>query len=64
MTTTPAPTTGSLEDLYDGLAEALDRVGEAQTPLFLVKLVLLQAEALGLDVARFREQVAIAAADL
>jgi hypothetical protein len=62
MTATPTP--GSLEDLYDCLAEALDRVGEAQTPLFLVKLALLQAEALGLDVARFREQVAIAAADL
>ena len=36
-----------LETVYDHLAQAIDAVGEAKTALFLVKLALLNAQALG-----------------
>lgn len=36
-----------LEVIYDALAEAIDRVGPEKAPLFLVKLALLNAQALG-----------------
>lgn len=36
-----------LEAVYDALAEAIDRAGPEKTELFLVKLALLNAEALG-----------------
>ena len=47
---TPAPTTldiGGLEAVYDRLAQAIDTAGEAKAALFLVKLALLNAQALG-----------------
>lgn len=65
MTTTPAPTldiTG-LEAVYDRLAQAIDTAGEAKTPLFLVKLALLQAQALG-DPHQFARHVDAALQDL
>lgn len=36
-----------LETVYDHLAQAIDAVGEAKAALFLVKLALLNAQALG-----------------
>jgi hypothetical protein len=36
-----------LEIIYDALAEAIDRVGPEKAKLFLVKLALLNARALG-----------------
>ena len=44
-------TIAQLETVYDTLAEALDEAGPAQRELFLVKLALLQAQALGDDAA-------------
>lgn len=43
------PTLGidGLEAVYDRLAQAIDTAGEAKASLFLVKLALLQAQALG-----------------
>ena len=38
-----------LEAVYDRLAHAIDTAGEAKAALFLVKLALLNAEALGDD---------------
>ena len=52
-----------LETAYDSLAEAIDRAGEAKATLFLVKLALLNANALG-DAERFREHIALALRDL
>jgi hypothetical protein len=36
-----------LENVYDTLAEAIDQAGPQRSELFLVKLALLQAQALG-----------------
>ncbi|MFC3230668.1 hypothetical protein ACFOGJ_25695 [Marinibaculum pumilum] len=36
-----------LEPVYEELAMAIDRVGEAQAPLFLAKLALMLAHELG-----------------
>ena len=47
---TPAPKTldiGGLETVYDRLAQAIDTAGEDRAALFLVKLALLNAQALG-----------------
>ena len=52
-----------LEATYDVLAEAIDAAGAEKANLFLVKLVLLQANAMG-DVSGFREQVLAALRDL
>ncbi|MCX7663695.1 MAG: DUF2783 domain-containing protein [Tepidimonas fonticaldi] len=52
-----------LETVYDTLAAAIDRAGPEHAQRFLVKLALLQANALG-DVARFEQQVQIALSDL
>jgi hypothetical protein len=38
-----------LENVYDTLAEAIDQAGPQKSELFLVKLALLQAQALGND---------------
>lgn len=38
---------GGLETVYDRLAQAIDTAGETQAMLFLVKLALLNAQALG-----------------
>lgn len=52
-----------LEQVYDVLASAIDEAGEAHTPVFLVKLALLQAQDSG-DAKRFQELVKVALRDL
>jgi hypothetical protein len=52
-----------LEQVYDALATAIDAAGPGKSELFLVKLALLNANALG-DVAAFEAQVAAALKDL
>lgn len=52
-----------LEAVYDELAAAIDQVGAAATPLFLVKLALLLADNVG-DEQVFRALLARALADL
>jgi len=52
-----------LEDVYDALAEAIDQAGEEKSELFLVKLALLNAHALG-DAGLFRQQIEAALRDL
>lgn len=47
MTTHTPLTVPGLEDVYDALASAIDQAGPDNTELFLVKLVLLQANTLG-----------------
>ena len=52
-----------LENVYDALATAIDRAGEGKSELFLVKLALLNANALG-DTQRMRAHIDIALRDL
>lgn len=52
-----------LESVYDALAAALDSAGPDKSELFLVKLALLQANALG-DAEAFQAQIAVALKDL
>lgn len=52
-----------LEAVYDTLATAIDRAGPEKAELFLVKLALLNAQALG-DAGVFRQQVEAALLDL
>ena len=52
-----------LEAVYDRLARAIDTAGEAKAALFLVKLALLNAEALG-DHELFARHVDAALHDL
>ena len=52
-----------LESVYDVLATAIDEAGPGRSELFLVKLALLNAQALG-DPALFAVQVAAALKDL
>jgi hypothetical protein len=52
-----------LEQVYDALATAIDEAGPEKSELFLVKLALLNANALG-DAAAFEAQVAAALKDL
>ena len=59
----PSLPIAALEDVYDTLAEAIDRAGDEETNLFLAKLALLNANALG-DATRFRQQVEAALRDL
>ena len=63
--TTANPSLGiaGLEAVYDTLATAIDQAGPDQAELFLVKLALLNAEALG-DAQRFAQQVQAALRDL
>ena len=56
-------TVAALESVYDLLASRIDQVGPEKTELFLVKLALLNANALG-DAELFRTQLDAAAADL
>lgn len=65
MTTNTASTLviAGLETVYDTLAAAIDEAGESQSELFLTKLALLQAQALG-DADVFRQQVQAALKDL
>ena len=53
---------GDLETVYDVLADAIDEAGE-KSELFLVKLALLNAEALGTP-ALFEQHVQAALKDL
>lgn len=52
-----------LETVYDTLATAIDRAGPEKAELFLVKLALLNAQALG-DADVFQQQVDAALQDL
>lgn len=52
-----------LEAVYDALAAGIDRAGSDHSEHFLVKLALLNAQALG-DAALFRRQIEIALRDL
>lgn len=52
-----------LETVYDTLASAIDQAGTENAELFLVKLALLQAQALG-DASAFQQQVQVALRDL
>ena len=62
MTKTPLTLDG-LETAYDALATAIDRAGPDRSELFLVKLALLQAQALG-DAGEFQKHVDAALQDL
>jgi hypothetical protein len=59
----PGLSLGGLETVYDQLATAIDEVGPDKAQLFLVKLALLQAQAVG-DEADFAKQLAVAKLDL
>jgi hypothetical protein len=52
-----------LETVYDVLATAIDQAGTDRAQLFLVKLALLNANALG-DAALFQQHVQVALQDL
>jgi len=52
-----------LETVYDALATAIDQAGPDKTHLFLVKLALLNANALG-DAALFESHIDAALKDL
>ena len=58
-----ALTIGGLETVYDQLAQAIDQAGEDKTELFLVKLALLNANALA-DPELFGHHIASALQDL
>lgn len=63
MSDTKPLTIPGLEQVYDALATALDQAGPGQSELFLVKLALLSANALG-DAQAFEAQIAAALRDL
>jgi hypothetical protein len=56
-------TIADLETVYDALAQAIDRAGQEKAALFLVKLALLNANALA-DAARFQQHLELALNDL
>lgn len=56
-------TIGGLETVYDALAMAIDQAGPDKTQLFLVKLALLNAQALA-DENLFQQQIRVALQDL
>jgi hypothetical protein len=58
-----ALTVSELETVYDWLAQSIDQAGEEKASLFLVKLALLNANAMA-DTARFREHLDAALQDL
>jgi len=63
MTAQNALTIDGLETVYDALATAIDQAGQDKTELFLVKLALLNANALG-DAELFQQQLQAALLDL
>jgi len=63
MTSTKTLTIAGLETVYDALASAIDQAGTDKVQLFLVKLALLNANALG-DPERFEQHVQSALKDL
>jgi hypothetical protein len=54
---------GGLETVYDALATAIDQAGPDKAQLFLVKLALLNANALA-DENLFQQQITAALQDL
>jgi hypothetical protein len=62
MNTQALPIAG-LEQVYDRLAQAIDQAGPEKSELFLVKLALLNANALA-DAGLFEAQVEQALKDL
>jgi len=62
-TSPPALDIAGLETVYDALAAAIDAAGPARSELLLVKLALLNAQALG-DAALFQQQLQAALMDL
>ncbi|MFO1325760.1 MAG: DUF2783 domain-containing protein [Rubrivivax sp.] len=58
-----ALTLPGLEAVYDALAESIDAAGPEKSELFLVKLALLNAQALG-DPALFQHHLQAALQDL
>lgn len=58
-----ALTVPDLEQVYDQLATAIDAVGPARTELFLVKLALMNANALA-DPSLFQAHIDAAMRDL
>jgi hypothetical protein len=63
MTTPNALTIPGLETVYDALATAIDQAGPEKSQLFLVKLALLNANALA-DPDRFGRHIDAALKDL
>jgi len=63
MTAQQTLTIPGLEAVYDTLASAIDQAGDGKAELFLVKLALLNANALG-DPAQFQQHVQAALQDL
>jgi hypothetical protein len=63
MPSSPILDIAGLEAVYDRLAEAIDAAGESRRTLFLVKLALLNAQALG-DPELFARHVDEALQDL
>lgn len=61
--TTPVLGIAGLETVYDALATAIDQAGPAKAELMLVKLALLNAQALG-DAALFQTHLKAALQDL
>jgi hypothetical protein len=61
--THPSLTIDGLETVYDALATALDQAGPDRSELFLVKLALLNANALA-DAQLFQQHIASALQDL
>jgi hypothetical protein len=61
--TAQALTIADLEQVYDALASAIDRVGPEKSELFLVKLALMNANALA-DPAQVRQHIEAALRDL
>ena len=61
--TDKALTIGGLESVYDALATALDLAGTDKAQLFLVKLALLNANALA-DESLFQQHINAALQDL
>lgn len=59
----PALSIDGLEAVYDALATAIDQVGPDKAQLFLVKLALLNANALA-DEDLFQQQITAALQDL
>lgn len=61
--TAPALTIPALEEVYDTLASAIDQAGPDKATLFLVKLALLNANALA-DAQQFARHTEAALRDL
>jgi hypothetical protein len=63
MNTPHALDIAGLENVYDALAQAIDQAGSDKSELFLVKLALLNAQALG-DPKVFEANIESALRDL